>query len=306
MSNPGMPVRSAEEAKSYRYLRIAMVGLLLALAAAVLYQSSRQGSVLASVSAYYYTPAQAVFVGALIGLGACMIALQGMNDAEDTFLNLGGMFAIVVALVPTGRGPDFKSAVQACQKQGGTLLTAPRGPKLDCPTVQALENATRANVENNMAALLIVGGLALILAGVILFKGRKDKSGTRGRRWVLAAYSAAALLWLGGLAALAASVAWLADNGHYIAAGGLLLCILLVAGANAHRERSGVGGVPKGDVPKSPRAHLYTRVAVAMLVVAGIFIVLWLTNVISLFLVEMRSLTEGRVAVSSRARPASW
>lgn len=285
-----MPVESAEtQAKSYRYLRIAMVGLLLALAAAVLYQSSRQGSVLASVSAYYYTPAQAVFVGALIGLGACMIALQGMNDSEDTFLNLGGILAIVVALVPTGRGPDFKSAVQACQKKGGTLLTAPRGPKLDCPTVQALENATRANVENNMAALLIVGGLALILAGVILFKGRTGKSGTgtRGRRWVLAAFSAALLLWAGGLAALAASVAWLADNGHYIAAGGLLLCILLVAAANAHRERSGSGVVPGGDIPKSPQAHLYTRVAVAMLVVAGVFIVLWLTSVISLFLVEI-------------------
>jgi hypothetical protein len=39
-----MPVESAEtQAKSYRYLRIAMVGLLLALAAAVFYQSSRQG-----------------------------------------------------------------------------------------------------------------------------------------------------------------------------------------------------------------------------------------------------------------------
>lgn len=283
-----MPIESAEtQAKSYRYLRIAMVGLLLALAAAVFYQSSRQDSVLASVSAYYYTPAQAVFVGALIGLGACMIALQGMNDAEDTFLNLGGILAIVVALVPTGRGPDFKTAVQACQKSAGTLLTTQPGPKLDCPTVQALENATRANVENNMAALLIVGGLALILAGGILFKGRTAKSGTPGRRWVLAAFSAALLLWLGGLTALAASVAWLADNGHYIAAGGLLLCILLVAAANAHRERAGAGGVPKGDVPKSPRTYLYTRVAVAMLVVAGVFIVLWLTNVISLFLVEI-------------------
>jgi hypothetical protein len=88
-----MPVESAEtQAKSYRYLRIAMVGLLLALAAAVFYQSSQQGSFLASVSAYYYTPAQAVFVGALIGLGASMIALQGMNQPEDVFLNLGGMF----------------------------------------------------------------------------------------------------------------------------------------------------------------------------------------------------------------------
>jgi hypothetical protein len=63
--------------KSYRYLRLAMVGLLLCVAAAVLYQSWRQGDLLGSVSAYYYTPAQAFFVGGLIGLGACMIALRG-------------------------------------------------------------------------------------------------------------------------------------------------------------------------------------------------------------------------------------
>ena len=58
------------QAVSYRYLRIAMVGLLLALAAAVFYQSAQQDSFLASVSAYYYTPAQAVFVGQTIRSGA--------------------------------------------------------------------------------------------------------------------------------------------------------------------------------------------------------------------------------------------
>jgi hypothetical protein len=107
-----------------------------------------------------------------------MIALQGMNDAENTFLNLGGMFAIVVAIVPTGRGPDSDTAVQACRKSGGTLLTHRASKTLDCPTVHALQEASRANVENNMAALLIVGGLALILAAVILYKGRSRGAGT--------------------------------------------------------------------------------------------------------------------------------
>ena len=285
-----MPIESADnQVKSYRYLRIAMVGLLLALAAAVFYQRSQQGSFLGSVSAYYYTPAQAVFVGALIGLGVSMIALRGMNDAEDTFLNLGGMFAILVALVPTGRGPVFDEAVQACQKSGGTLLTQRASKGLDCPTVRALETAARANVENNMAALLSVSGLALILAGVILFESRTAKSGTPGRRWVLAGFFMAALLWLGGLIALAASVSWLTANAHYIAAGGLLLCILLVAGANAHRrqEKPSRGIVPKVDVLKSPRAYLYTWIAGAMLIGAGVLIVLWQTNVISLFWVEI-------------------
>jgi hypothetical protein len=250
----------------------------------VFYQSSQQGSVLASVSAYYYTPAQAVFVGALIGLGASMIALQGMNPPEDMFLNLGGMFAIVVAIVPTGRGADFRTAVQACRESGGTLLTHLASKNLDCPTVLALQDATRANVENNMAALLIVGGLALILTVVILFKGKAAKRGTPGRWWVLAGSFAAAVVWLLALIALIASVDWLADNAHYIAAGGLLLSILLVAGANAHRRRQRPSA---GDVPKPPRTYLYTWIAGAMLVIAGVLIVLWLTNAISLFWVEI-------------------
>lgn len=50
-----------------------------------------------------------------------------------------------------------------------------------------------------MAALLIVGGLALVLATVILLKGRPAKSGTPERVWILAGFFAAALVWLGGL-----------------------------------------------------------------------------------------------------------
>jgi hypothetical protein len=283
-----MPIESAgTQAKSYRYLRIAMVGLLIALAAAVFYQSSQQGSFLASVSAYYYTPAQAVFVGALIGLGASMIALQGLTDAEDQFLNLGGIFAIVVAIVPTGRGADFESAVRACRESGGTLLTHQASANLDCPGVLALQDATRANVENNMAALLIVGGLTLILTAVILLEGKVAKHGTKGRWWVIGGFSTAVALWLLGLITLAVSVDWLAGHGHYIAAGGLLLSILLVAGANAHRrqQKPTMRHALKGDVLKSPRA--YTWIAIAMLVVSGVLIVLWLTNAISLFWVEI-------------------
>src|ERR1700754_2253801 len=73
---------------SYLYLRTAIVLLLVGLAAAVFYQYWQQGGpLLASVSAYYYTPAQVIFVGSLIGLGACMVALKGMTVVEDVFLN---------------------------------------------------------------------------------------------------------------------------------------------------------------------------------------------------------------------------
>ena len=306
-----MPIPDLSIQATYRYLRIATVLLLVALAAAVFYQSSQQGSFLASVSAYYYTPAQAVFVGALIGLGACMIALQGITDAEDMFLNLGGMFAIVVAIVPTGRGADFDTAVKACQKSGEPLLTHQASKNFNCPDVTALEHATRANVENNMAALLIVGGLAIVTTVVFLLKDRKAKPGptergTKGhRRWVLAEFLAPVLVWLLGLIALTASVNWLAHNAHYIAAAGLVLSILAVAGANAYRrgeqkslaEPSGNSGhqARSGDRPgvmdvlKAPPTYRdrYTSIAAAMVVITVVLIVLWLTNAISLFWVEI-------------------
>jgi hypothetical protein len=279
---------------SYRYLRLAMVGLLFALATAVFYQSILQGSLLESVSAYYYTPAQVVFVGALIGLGACMITLQGMNDAENTFLNLGGMFAIVVALIPTGLGSVFDAAAQACRKSAGAFLTQPTA-KNQCPSALALENAARANVRNNMVTLLVVGGLVLIFAGLLLFKarearkGRETKSGARGRVWVRAGFFAAGVVWLAGLIGLTASLDWVAANGHYIAGGGLLVCIVAVAGANAHRlkERPTNRFVPKAEVLTSPQEHLYTWAAIAMLVVSVVLIALWQLNVIALFWLEI-------------------
>ena len=141
--------------KTYTYLRTTIVALLIALGVAVFYESGRQGFLLASVSAYYYTPAQAIFVGALIGLAACMIALNGTFGFEEVFLNLGGMFAAVVAIVPTSRGEDYQTAVRACRQ----LLTEQELSDLKCSDFLGLAEATKANVQNNMVALLLVGFL---------------------------------------------------------------------------------------------------------------------------------------------------
>jgi hypothetical protein len=166
-------------AKSYRYLRLAMVGLLACLAAAVLYQTWRQGwPPLGSVSAYYYTPAQAFFVAGLIGLGACMISLKGTTPVEDLFLNLGGVFAVIVALVPTGRNADYRAAVRACEEAGTPVLTQQASTgQLDCPTVQALEATAKANVDNNLVALLIVGFIVLVATFVIAWRAGARNAG---------------------------------------------------------------------------------------------------------------------------------
>src|SRR5690349_9423078 len=54
-----------------------------------------------SISAYQYTPVRGFFVGVTFALGICLICLRGSTEIEDALLNIAGMLAPVVALVPT-------------------------------------------------------------------------------------------------------------------------------------------------------------------------------------------------------------
>ena len=87
--------------RTYRFLRLAMVLLVLLLFVAVgLYVLSR-GALLQSISASYYTPVRAVFVSSLCAIGTCLIVYQGSTDVEDVLLNGSGFFAFIVGFVPT-------------------------------------------------------------------------------------------------------------------------------------------------------------------------------------------------------------
>jgi hypothetical protein len=304
------PRQSDTWVKSYRYLRLTMVGLLLALAAAVVYQTYRQGFFLASVSAYYYSPAQAVFVGALIGTGACMIALEGTNVVEEVFLNLGGIFAAVVAIVPTSRGDDYETAIRACKEAADPLLTGGTSTDPNCPTVLELADATRANVTNNVIALLVVGALGLLASLYFAMRDAKRTPTNKGRppKSFWSGFVITAIVWVLGLVASLASIEWLIDNAHYIAAGGLFVCILAFAAANAVRhDRAQPGGNEAREeagsalgaardtllrnpmeIIRNPRGiDRYTWLAWSILGAAAVGIVLMLTTVITLFLLEI-------------------
>jgi hypothetical protein len=109
---PGVRPDISYQVKSYRYLRMGIVGLLVALGAAVTYQRFGVHCGLGSVSAYFYTPARSVFVGGLIGLGASMIALRGMNLPEEIFLNVGGIFAFLIRM--SGSPPASRTTSSPC------------------------------------------------------------------------------------------------------------------------------------------------------------------------------------------------
>ena len=129
-----MPELPGYTIKTYRYLRLAMVTMLVLLGAGVLIErfDNAAGCFQPSISDYYYTPAQAVFVAGLVTIGICMIALKGSTEWEDILLNLGGMLAPVVAFVPT--------------PQGAT-----------CASVPNIAPDIPANVANNIPALFVAG-----------------------------------------------------------------------------------------------------------------------------------------------------
>lgn len=144
---------STHEVTTYRYLRLAMVMLVVALFAAVVHEVLAQGGgcLQTSLSGYWYTPAQAVVVGTLVAIGVCMVALKGNTPREDFTLNLAGMLAPVVALVPTP-GPG------------------------DCSTVRVDSAERAAATANNVTTLAVVGALALGVAIWLAWRDLRPRS----------------------------------------------------------------------------------------------------------------------------------
>jgi hypothetical protein len=151
-----LPDPALEAVKTWRYLRLAMIVLVVGLAAAVLYEHAqvRSGCWQTSLSAYYYTPVRNAFVGALVAIGAGLIALRGNTDWEDLLLNLAGACAPVVAFVPIDRP--------------GT-----------CGSVLATAGERDADVANNVVALLTAGGVALLVLAGLTLAGRWNPRGAR-------------------------------------------------------------------------------------------------------------------------------
>lgn len=131
--------------KSYRYLRMSMVILVIVLGTSILIEWRKSigpdglHCVQGSISSYYYTPVQPILVGALLAIGTCLIAVKGNTNWEDVALNLAGMLAPVVALVPTS-------------DQGV------------CMSVKFQGQGTGPGISNNIVALMIGGAAAIVFA----------------------------------------------------------------------------------------------------------------------------------------------
>ncbi|WP_130388544.1 hypothetical protein [Kribbella sp. VKM Ac-2569] len=80
-----MTVPGGYSIKTYRYLRMAMPAMIVLLAAALVIEWAKTDPhcLQTSISAYYYTPVRAIFVGSLITIGVCMVVLKGNTEPED-------------------------------------------------------------------------------------------------------------------------------------------------------------------------------------------------------------------------------
>ncbi|SDF51003.1 hypothetical protein SAMN05660485_03521 [Blastococcus fimeti] len=149
---PG-PRPAVAAVKTYRYLRLAMVAMVLGLAVAVVHEVLRvEGNCWqTSLSGYYYTPVQSVLVGALVAIGLCLVALKGSTDVEDVLLNVAGVCAPFVAVVPIA--------------DPGSCGVVTDGVNRDL------------NVANNVTAVLAVVGTALATLAVLWWRNRRTPTG---------------------------------------------------------------------------------------------------------------------------------
>jgi hypothetical protein len=173
---------AAHVVASYRYLRLALVVLVVALGASLTFEITLGDSPwLSSISAYYWTPVHAVFVGVLFAIGASLVALKGHDDIEDMFFNLAGVLAPVVALVPAKRPDDLAGNVDAVSVDP-TALVQNNVPALGIAVAVGFlvalvvaRHDPRFKVEMPRVARVGLGlALSVLLAGVAWYAGSRE------------------------------------------------------------------------------------------------------------------------------------
>jgi hypothetical protein len=236
---PG-PDPAVAAVKSYRYLRLAMVGMVLGLGVAVAREAVRVGDCLqTSLSGYYYTPVQNFFVGALVTIGVCLVALKGNTDWEDVLLNFAGICAPFVALVPTPHTGD-------------------------CGTTTGTFNRD-LNVDNNVFALLVVIGAVLVLLPVLMWRSRADRPHDAPPTKVeILGYAESVLLYLAAVAVFWLQRDWFDEYGHPVAAIAMFVFIfanVVVNAFNIYYQR-------RDTADPVRKMNRYAWIALAMVVCA--------------------------------------
>lgn len=255
--------------KTYRYLRIGVIGAVVLLGVSIFieWRSVDFDCYQNSISAYYYTPVRAIFVGSLIVVGFGLIIYKG-SPWEDTFLNFAGMFAPVVAIAPT-------TDVGLCWSV--------RPIPLPVRENGTLARWVHVNIDNNFYTLLIVGGFGLLLS-LILVLAVSLRKGNSFTETVKAPVMVERSIWISlvftGLLLLAGWWAIVNWSGFYTRAHGwsaviffLFLGLAVVVNAGSHWKQQRrlfwvYAGIAAG--------MLFGAIAIIALRIGGEHTVFWL------------------------------
>lgn len=161
--------------RTHRYLRLALVLLVVALLTAVAVEIAATGTVLPSISHYFYTPARNAFVGCLVAVSLSLLALSG-RDLETTLLDVAAVFAPLIALIPTGYDDDPDALRPQCPTDAECLpadyLPDVHNGVVTYAIVTGLVVATalivRAVARLPLRSTLIAGGIGVAVAAVLL------------------------------------------------------------------------------------------------------------------------------------------
>lgn len=237
-----MQTLGQETVRTYRYVRVSIVAALAMLATALLLQIAQDGWQIAhSISAYYYSPVQPMFVGVLVASAFLLVAVRGRPGWEEVLLNISAMLLPIVAFVPTPI-PD------GCV--GGSR----------CIPTEVLPA-----VELSVTTLLVVGVPGIVGAlAVWLGRVRVDRSARLS-------ITIALLVWVVVACWYGWSETWIGRESffayaHYVAAVTVFCFMVAVAFINARRSTRSVS-IAGGNIRYR---LLYTAIALAMaLVIVG-------------------------------------
>lgn len=226
--------------RTYRYLRIAVAGSVVVVFTAIGVAIPTVG-LLPSISHYVYTPAGAMFVGALIAVSVCLFSLSG-RGIERVLLDTAAVIVPLVALVPTTIAPGSVPGVDVHCAVGADACVPAR---------------VAAGVDNSILTYLIVGVLVLALALALVIARQVDRPGTLVSIVVAAVVLLAVWLtwWLAREAFL--------NGAHTVAAMVFFALVVAVAVANVFAS----------SLPDPPPWLKVTYIAIAaglVIVVAGI------------------------------------
>jgi hypothetical protein len=253
-----------------------MIGLVFALALSVAVERLKvnRDCFQDSISAYYYTPVRAIFVGALVALGVCLVCLRGSTPIEDVLLNLAGMLAPVVAFVPT---PGYTSS---------------------CSSAPIPVEHIAANVANNALVLIVGEGIVLLVVWIEMRKAATVPE--------LVASAVAVVIWLTLMLVYALARHFFVHNAHFPAASVMFVFIVFAAVTNARDTKRASLRMIYGVIAAVMFAALviiplvgiiadwHHSTLVVEIVVLALFAAFWVIQTCELWTPGLRSPDQGR------------